>query len=129
MPWYGHFRQEIRPMLRLASPLVLAEIGWVMMGIVDTIMVGRLPNGTEAIGATSLGNVLFQVAAVFGSGLLLGLDTLVAQSFGAGKVDDCHHSLLNSLYLVLGMSPLMMMLVWSLLPVLRTIGVAPAVLQ
>ncbi len=116
-------------MLRLATPLVLAEIGWVSMGIVDTVMVGRLPNGTDAIGATSLGNVLFYVVGVFGSGLLLGLDTLVAQSYGAGNVDDCHHSLLNSLYLVLGISPLMMALVWSLLPVLHTLGVSPAILQ
>ena len=38
-------------MLRLAVPIVLAEIGWMVMGIVDTIMVGRLPNSAEAIGA------------------------------------------------------------------------------
>ena len=92
-------------MARLATPLVLAEISWVLMGIVDTMMVGRLPNGAEAIGASSLGNTLFYVVGVFGSGLLLGLDTLVSQSFGAGKVQDCHHSLLNAIYLMLGVTP------------------------
>ncbi len=116
-------------MVRLAAPLVLAEISWVMMGIVDTMMVGRLPNGTEAIGATSLGNVLFYVVGIFGSGLLLGLDTLVSHSFGAGRIDDCHRSLLNGIYLILVVTPLLMGGMWALLPVLRTLNIAPPVMR
>jgi multidrug resistance protein, MATE family len=122
-------RGEIRPMTRLAAPLVLAEISWVSMGIVDTMMVGRLPNGTEAIGAVSIGNLLFYIVGIFGSGLLLGLDTLVSQSFGAGKVRDCHHSLLNGVYLVLCITPILMGTMWSLVPLLHVIGVAPPVLR
>ena len=116
-------------MMRLAAPLVLAEIGWVTMGIIDTMMVARLPNGTEAIGATSIGNVLFYVVGIFGSGLLLGLDSLISRSFGAGNVDDCHHSLLNGVYLVLGITPFLMALMWSLVPVLHRMGVEPAVMK
>ncbi len=122
-------RAEIRPMVRLAAPLVLAEIGWVMMGIVDTMMVGRLPNGTEAIGATSLGNLLFYVVGIFGSGLMLGLDTLVSQSFGAGHVEDCHRSLLNGVYVVMVITPILMTVMWLMVPVLRILGIAPAVLD
>ena len=44
-------------MLKLAVPVVLSELGWMAMGIVDTILVGRL--GAEAIGIVSLGNALF----------------------------------------------------------------------
>jgi multidrug resistance protein, MATE family len=122
-------RREIRPMVQLAAPLVLAEIGWVMMGIVDTMMVGRLPNGTEAIGATSLGNVLFYVVGIFGSGLLLGLDALVSRSYGAGKLDDCHHSLLNGVYLIFCVAPLLMGMMYLLLPLLHILGIAPPVLE
>jgi MATE family multidrug resistance protein len=116
-------------MVRLAAPLVLAEIGWVTMGIIDTMMVGHLPNGTDAIGATSLGNVLFYVAGVFGSGLMLGLDTLVSQSFGAGDVDDCHHSLLNSVYLLCVTTPVLMCIVWWLVPALAALGISPSLLH
>ncbi len=123
-----NLRAEIRPMVRLAAPLVLAEIGWVMMGIVDTVMVGRLTNGTEAIGATSIGNVLFYVIGIFGSGLLLGLDTLVSHAFGAGRVEDCHRSLLNGIYLVMAVTPMLMGVMWLLVPVLRWLGIAPPVL-
>ncbi len=115
-------------MVHLAAPLVFAEISWVAMGIVDTMMVARLPNGTEAIGATSIGNALFYVVGIFGSGLLLGLDALVSRSFGAGRVDDCHHSLLNGLYLVLSVTPFLMFLMWSLVPALRMIGIADEVM-
>jgi hypothetical protein len=47
-----NLRAEFRPTLRLALPLVLAEIGWMTMGIVDTMMVGRLPDSAAAIGIT-----------------------------------------------------------------------------
>ena len=78
---------EIRPMLHLAIPIVLGEIGWMSMGIVDTMMVGRLPNSAQAIGGISLGHMMFYVVAIFGTGIMLGLDTLVSQSFGAGEIE------------------------------------------
>src|SRR5260221_9739126 len=71
-------RSELRPMLALATPVVMAELGWVTMGIVDTIMVGGL--GAGAIGAVGLASMLFFAVAVFAMGLLLGLDPLVAQA-------------------------------------------------
>ena len=46
-----NLRREFRPMLRMALPLALAELGWMAMGVVDTIMAGRL--GAAAIGAGS----------------------------------------------------------------------------
>src|ERR1022692_922290 len=79
-----NIRHEWRPLLALAWPLVIAEIGWNVMGIVDTIMVGRLPDSAAAIGAVSLGSILFVTCALFGGCLLLGLDTVVSQAHGAG---------------------------------------------
>jgi MATE family multidrug resistance protein len=90
-------RSELGPMLRLALPVVLAELGWMSMGIVDTIMVA--PLGPAAIGAAGVGNALHIAFAVFGMGLLLGLDTLVAQAYGAGDDRDCHRWLVHGLLL------------------------------
>ena len=58
MTRYKTFRAELAPTLRLALPLVLAEVGWMSMAIVDTMMVGRLPNSAVAIAAVSLGGIL-----------------------------------------------------------------------
>jgi MATE family multidrug resistance protein len=116
-------RTELRPMVRLALPLVLAELGWMSMAIVDTMMVGRLPNSAVAIGAVSISSILFHVLAFFGSGLLIGLDTLVSQAFGAGQREDCHRSLLNSIYLSLAITPVLMAPVWLFNPLLRALRV------
>lgn len=83
-------------MVRLAAPVALAELGWMAMNTVDTIMVGRL--GPAAIGAIGIGGNLFYTLAIFGMGLLFGLDTLVSQSHGAGDRLDTHHSLAQGVY-------------------------------
>src|SRR6266851_8405114 len=103
-------RNEFRPTLRLALPLVFAEIGWMSMGVVDTIMVGRLPNSAVAIGATGLGQSLYNSIAIFGAGLLLGMDTFVAQAHGRDDIRDARHSLVNGFFLALVLSPILMLL-------------------
>src|SRR3989449_1311602 len=121
-------RHELRPTIRLALPLVLAEIGWMSMGIVDTIMVGHLPDSARAIGSVSISSNLFNVLALFGGGLLMGLDTLVSQAFGAGQREDCHRSLLHSIYLSIALTPFLTTAVWLLPALLGRMHVDPGVL-
>ena len=123
-----NIRREWRPLLALAWPLVLAEIGWMAMGIVDTVMVGRLPDSAVAIGAVSLGGILFSTCSIFGGCLLLGLDTVVSQAYGAGRIADCHRGLWNALYLCLALTPLLMMVSLAMAAGLARFGVNPRVL-
>ncbi len=122
-------RAEFRPTLRLAIPLVLAELGWMSMAIVDTMMVGRLPNSALAISAVSLGGILVHVLAFFGGGLLIGLDTLVSQAFGAGLREDCHQSLVHGVYLSLVLTPLLMAPVWFFDSLLRVAEIPPDIIS
>jgi multidrug resistance protein, MATE family len=121
------FRRELRPTLHLALPLVLAEIGWMSMIIVDTMMVGRLPNSAESIGAVSISSSLFIVFAFFGEGLLIGLDTLVSQAFGAGHREDCHRSLINGIYLSFAVAPFLTLPVWYMPLYFGRMGVDPKI--
>jgi MATE family multidrug resistance protein len=105
-------------MVALALPVVLSELGWVAMGIVDTIMVGRL--GPAAIGAVALGNAVFFTPALFGIGLLLGLDTLVAQAYGRADHDECHRWLAQGVWLACILTPLLMLVIY-----LASFGFAP----
>src|ERR1700751_2386209 len=118
-------RAEFPATWRLALPLVLAEIGWMAMGIVDTIMVGRLPNSAVAIGATGLGQSLYHSLAIFCGGLLLGLDTFVAQAFGREDREDARLSLLNGLVLACALAPVLMIAVsfWPWL--MQHFGISP----
>ncbi len=123
-----HIRTELRPMLRLSIPVIMAELGWMGMGIVDTIMVGRL--GAAATGAVGLGNNLHFGIVVFGMGLLLGLDTIVSQAHGAGKHDEAARSLTQGLYLGLIVAPLLMLTIeFGIQPRLSSWGFDPSVLR
>jgi multidrug resistance protein, MATE family len=103
--------RDFRLTLRLALPLIIAEVGWMSMGVVDTIMVGRLPDSAVAIGATGLGQSLYHVVAIFGSGLLLGMDTFVAHAYGREDLHDARTTLLNGVLLALLLTPVLMIAV------------------
>src|SRR2546426_3769309 len=102
-------RPEFRPTIRLALPLVVAEVGWMTMGIVDTIMVGRLPNSAVAIGATGLGQSLYHSVVIFGGGLLLGMDTLVSHAYGREDHRDARQWLVNGLFIAFLLTPMLML--------------------
>jgi MATE family multidrug resistance protein len=107
---------ELRPMLRLALPVIAAEVGWISMGLVDTLMVGRL--GPAAIGAVGTGSILYMAVMVVGFGTLYSLDTFVSQSFGAGRIDECHRWLFAGVQvaavLAIVLGGLSILLVWQL---------------
>ncbi len=101
---------ELGAMVTLAVPVVLSELGWMAMGVVDTIMVGRL--GPAAIGAVALGNAICYTPSIFGVGLMLGLDTLVAQAYGRKDHDECHRWLAQGVYLASIAAVPIMMGIW-----------------
>lgn len=120
-------RREFRPMLQLAAPLAIAELGWMAMGVIDTMMAG--PLGAAAVGAGTMGNMLFYAMVTWGIAILLGMDTLVAQAFGAQNRQDCRHTLMNGIWLALGIAPLLVIVMLMFLPVLRALGTNPQVLE
>jgi MATE family multidrug resistance protein len=112
-------RREFFPMLRIAIPVVMAELGWMSMGVVDTIMVG--PLGPQAISAAGVGNSMHIAFAIFGMGVLLGLDTLVSQAYGAKNIRECHRLFFDGMALAAIMAlPIMALLlaVWFAIPAL-----------
>lgn len=117
--------REIRTVLALAVPVVMAELGWVSMSVVDTIMVGDL--GPAAIGAIAIGSSGFYAFAIFGLGLMLGLDTMVSHAFGAGDREDCHRSLTAAVYLAVFLAPLLTLLFWAIPFLFGSAGIQPEV--
>jgi MATE family multidrug resistance protein len=113
-------------MFRLALPVVLAEVGWMTMGMVDALMVGKL--GPEAIGAVGLGSAIFMGLCIFAMGLLLGLDTLVSHAFGSGDVEECHRWLVHGVVLAVGLSIPMTAIMFWIASGLEGWGIDPAVL-
>ncbi len=104
-------RINLRAVFRIAAPVAIAELGWIGMSIADTMMVGRV--SVDAIGAVSLGSSIYLPIAIFGMGLLLGLDTLVSYAFGAGNREACQRWLARGIQLSLAVSPLLCLIFFT----------------
>jgi len=72
---------EMRALFRLAIPVTVVQVGMMVMGTVDSIMVGHY--SAVALAAVALGNLYFFGLAIFGIGVLMALDPVVAQAVGA----------------------------------------------
>lgn len=119
-------RGELRRLLGLAWPIVIAEMGWLLTGIVDTVMVG--PLGPAAIGAVGTGTIIFLAIMMPGFGTLFALDTFVAQSFGAGRIDDCHRWLVAGLQIACAMAVVHAVAALAFVRILPYAGFHPDVL-
>ena len=75
---------------------MLGQLGHVMVGLVDNIMVGQL--GAAPLAAVSLGNALVFIAISIGTGFSFAITPLVAEADGAGNVEKgrtyFHHGVL-----------------------------------
>jgi MATE family multidrug resistance protein len=74
-------RSSLRELLQLAFPVVVVQVGLMLMGVVDSIMVGRV--SAAALAGVALGNVYFFAFAIFGTGVVMALDPVVSQAVGA----------------------------------------------
>lgn len=93
-------------MAQVALPVVLINVGIQAMGVVDTLMVGRL--GGAAIAAVALGNFFYFNVSVFGIGLLCAIDPVVAQAVGAGDSAAAARGVQRGLLMSLAVSVLVM---------------------
>jgi len=81
------FKQHIVNTFKLAYPVIIGQLGIIMMGVVDSLMVGKL--GAAPLAAASLGNGMTFLILIIGIGISFAVTPLVAIAVGAGKFEDC----------------------------------------
>ncbi|WP_421752678.1 MATE family efflux transporter [Croceimicrobium sp.] len=123
MTYKEHFRKNIE----LAWPVMLGQIGHVMVGLADSIMVGAL--GTVALAAGAFANSVFVVPMVFGIGLAFGLTTPVANADGEKKPEKARSYLKHGIYLNTGIALLIFFLLLGLEHFLHYMGQEQEVLD
>ena len=89
-----------RRILALTAPVVVTQVTHTAMGVIDTMMVGRL--GVVALAGVGLGAIISWWCLSFFVGLLQGVNTFVAQFFGAGRRDRVGLAFWQGLYLAAG---------------------------
>ena len=85
------FLRECGSTLRLAVPLVCGQLAQMLMGVVDTVMIGQV--GTVPLAAAAFANSLLMVPLVFGVGLLSSVSMRTAQAAGAGDRETAQATL------------------------------------
>lgn len=95
-------RDERRALLALAVPIVAVQVGQMLMGVVDTLLVGHVSR--TALAAVALGNVFFFAGSSFGIGVLLALDPVVAQAVGADDRDGVARGIQRGILLACGLA-------------------------
>jgi MATE family multidrug resistance protein len=73
-------RRELRELWLLAWPLVMTQLGFMMLGVVDTLLLGHV--SVEALGASALATMWGWGSLALGMGAVLGMDPLVSQAHG-----------------------------------------------
>lgn len=73
--------EEVRRLVRLAIPVAGTQFSTMLLGFVDTMMLGRYD--IHAMAASAAANVFTFGTLFFANGILFGLDPLIAQAHGA----------------------------------------------
>jgi multidrug resistance protein, MATE family len=77
---------HIRENLKLAVPVMLSNLGHILMGVADNIMVGHI--SPVSLAAAGLATVIFNVLMLFGIGVSYAVTALVAESAGKNQHED-----------------------------------------
>jgi len=124
-PRWPQLRSELRAVVRLAVPVVLAHLGMMLMGVVDVMMLGRFSE--RALAAGALGNSIFIALLMLPMGILMALDPLVAQAFGAGDHPRVARCLRQGLVMAVLLSVPLSAAMWPLDGPLAWLGQRPEI--
>lgn len=81
------YKFHIKETLKLAYPVVIGQLGHMMLGVVDSIMVGKV--GAVPLAASALANGLILLIMILGIGMSVALTPLVAIAKGSNNHDEC----------------------------------------
>lgn len=115
--------REAWALLLLAAPLVLAQLAQTGMGLVDTLMAGRL--GGDALAGIALGATAFMFSLNLCMGVLFAVSPIVAQSAGASRPEDAGRATRQGIWLALALAVPIVTLFWNAEGLLLALGQPP----
>jgi len=116
-------RRELATLLRLSGPLVIVNVGHQLMGLVDTALAGRVD--TVTLAAVGLGNTLYFFIAVFGMGVVMAVDPLASQAYGAGRERHARRAMWQGVWAGLATVPFVVAVNVALAAGLEGLGINP----
>ncbi|MBK5720533.1 MATE family efflux transporter [Dysgonomonas sp. Marseille-P4677] len=96
MKFFKKYKSHYIALLYLGLPIVIGQIGVIIVGFADTLMVGHY--SMEGLAAASFVNNVFNLAIIFGTGFAYGLTPIVGSLFGNKELPAAGRILKNSLF-------------------------------
>jgi multidrug resistance protein, MATE family len=115
---------EVGATVRLALPLVLAQLAAVGTNVVDALLSGHF--SAHVLGAVAVGTSIWSLAIVSGIGVMMAVPPSVAQLDGAGRRNEVGAVFRQALWLALLLGVLLWFAIRHAEPLIRLIGVTPS---
>ena len=123
-PERARLLHELRATVRLALPLVLAQLAAIGSNVIDAVLAGHV--SAHVLGAVAVGASIWSLAIVSGIGMMMAVPPSVAQLDGGGRRPEVGAVFRQALWLALGMGVLLWFAVRHAAPLIDLIGVAPS---
>ncbi|PTS84302.1 MATE family efflux transporter [Pseudomonas sp. HMWF032] len=118
---------EFYSLLKLATPIIIAQLANTAMGFVDTVMAGRV--SPQDLAAVALGNSIWVPVFLLMTGILLATTPKVAQRFGAGAQNEIGPLVRQALWLALAVGIAAAVILWNAEIILSLMNVDPALIE
>lgn len=119
------YPQHLRETLRLAGPLIVAQLAAMGMNVADSVIAGRISG--QALGGVAVGAAVYSFALLLTIGTLGAMTPTVAQLFGARRFDEIAPRVRQGWWIALGLGVVVMAVCLSAGPFLRAIGIDAAI--
>jgi MATE family multidrug resistance protein len=123
----GSLKSEYSKTLSLAGPVVLSQVGQLVVQFVDNAMVGRL--GAVPLAGVAFGGNIFFFLFIFGIGLAMGLTPLVGEMYSQGQHRHSASFLKNSIWLYLSIGVVICALQFATIPLFEKMGQPAEVIE
>ncbi|HEV7348359.1 MATE family efflux transporter [Telluribacter sp.] len=87
LPIIRLYQRDIQQTVQLSIPIVVAQLGVVLMGVTDNLMIGRIL-GAVPLGAAGIANSVTFLIGSIGVGGLSIVSALVSQAYGKGQKEE-----------------------------------------
>lgn len=120
---FSRYKEQYRANLKLALPVVLSQVGQILVQFADNAMVGRFGGDDPLpLAAVSFGGSVFFILFVTGMGLTLGLTPLVGERFAQGDRRGATDYLKNSVIFYTALGFLIAAVQLAVIPLMYRMG-------
>ena len=117
---FSNYRYHYKNLLSLGFPLIVGQVGTIVLGFADTLMVGH--HSVRELAAASFVNTVMTIVLVFAMGFSYGLTPVIGQLFGRGNTGGIGSVVKNGLLAASTTAVVLLMVLFAVFFNIRNMG-------